>query len=210
VQSSCRKLRDRALSGYNQRIAATAAEQVTVTVSERHDSVVIVGPDPGWAESFAHAKADLQILCGARVHGIEHIGSTAVPGLAAKPVIDLLCGVATMAVADECAVVLRARGWEMPEDINRELTERRFLLRRNAQGVRTHHVHFVVYEGPLWREYVDFRDKLRGSEVLRNRYEQLKKGLAAQFHDQRSRYTASKTDFVKEVLGLDEEPKSRG
>ena len=179
-------------------------------VEKRHDSVVIVASDPTWAESFAHARADLAIVFGARVLGIEHIGSTAVPGLAAKPIIDLLCGVETMAVADECAALLRARGWEMPEDINRDLTERRFLLRRSEGGTRTHHVHFVVHEGPLWREYVDFRDKLRGSDVLRGRYEALKKGLAARFHDQRAQYTASKTDFVKEVLGLEQEPKSRG
>ncbi len=177
---------------------------------ERHDSVIIVAPDPTWPESFAHAKADLEIILGGRLRGVEHIGSTAVPGLWAKPIIDLLCGVLTMAVAEECAGILKGRGWEMPEDINHDLTERRFLLRRDADGVRTHHVHFVVHEGALWREYVDFRDKLRHSDVLRQRYQDLKKGLAQQFHDQRARYTASKTDFVKEVLGLDEEPRSRG
>jgi GrpB-like predicted nucleotidyltransferase (UPF0157 family) len=177
---------------------------------EKHDSVIIVAPDPTWAESFAHARSDLAIILGARVLGIEHIGSTAVPGLSAKPIIDLLCGVDAMPVADECAALMRARGWEMPEDINRDLVERRFLLWRNADGVRTHHVHLVVHEGPLWREYVDFRDKLRSSALLRRRYEELKKGLAERFHDQRARYTASKTDFVKEVLGLEEAPRSRG
>jgi GrpB-like predicted nucleotidyltransferase (UPF0157 family) len=179
---------------------------------DRQDSVIIVGPDPAWAETFEHAKADLEIAFGSRVLGIEHIGSTAVPGLAAKPIIDLLCGVATMPVAEECAVLLRARGWDMPDEINRGLTERRFLLRRDTSGERTHHVHLVVHQGPLWREYVDFRDKLRGSEVLRKRYEDLKRDLAEKFHDHRERYTAAKTSFVQEVLGLPEDvpPQSRG
>ena len=88
----------------------------------------------------------------------------------------------------------------------------RFVLRRDRQGVRTHHAHFVAHRGPLWAEYLLFRDRLRASPELRGRYEALKRDLADKFHDQRERYTASKTDFVKEVLGLgdDEEPRSRG
>jgi GrpB-like predicted nucleotidyltransferase (UPF0157 family) len=179
-------------------------------VSEAHDSVFIVTHDPSWAEAFEHAKADMLIALGARVLGAEHIGSTAVPGLAAKPVIDILVGVASMDEVAACVPVLVARGWQYPEDFNRELVGRRFFLKRNTDGLRTHHAHFVVHEGPLWREYVDFRDKLRGSDVLRERYANLKRDLAEKFHDQRERYTASKTDFVKEVLEIDTEPQSRG
>ncbi len=175
-----------------------------------HDSVVIVASDPTWAEAFEHAKADLQIALAARVLGIEHIGSTAVPGLAAKPVIDVLLGVASLDDVPACIPLLVARGWIYPEEFNRTLVGRRFLLRRNDDGMRTHHAHFVVYRGPLWNEYVDFRDKLRESDVLRDRYETLKRDLAAQFHDQRDKYTASKTDFVQEVLGLDQAPLSHG
>lgn len=175
-----------------------------------HDSVIIVTHDPSWAEAFEHAKADLLVALGGRVIAAEHIGSTAVPELSAKPVIDILLGVASLDDVAACTPILVARGWHYPEEMNQGLVGRRFFLKRNAEGVRTHHAHFVVHEGPLWREYVDFRDKLRGSAVLRKRYADLKRDLAAKYHDQRERYTASKTDFVKEVLGLDEEPKSRG
>lgn len=168
---------------------------------EIHDSVIIVASDPTWAEAFEHVKADLLIALGARVLGVEHIGSTAVPGLAAKPVIDVLLGVTSL---DEVAAItptLVARGWEFPEDFNLGLVGRKFFLRRNDDGVRTHHAHFVVYRGALWNDYVEFRDELRLSDHLRDRYARLKRDLAAQFHDQRERYTAAKTDFVKEVLG---------
>jgi GrpB-like predicted nucleotidyltransferase (UPF0157 family) len=168
---------------------------------EPHDSVIIVASDPTWAETFEHAKADLLIALGGRVLEIEHIGSTAVPGLAAKPVIDVLLGVPSLDDATPCTPILVARGWEFPEDFNRALVGRRFFLRRNDDGVRTHHAHFVVHRGKLWNEYVQFRDKLRASDALRDRYANLKRDLAAQFHDKRDLYTASKTDFVKEVLG---------
>jgi GrpB-like predicted nucleotidyltransferase (UPF0157 family) len=180
--------------------------------SETHDSVVIVTSDPTWAEAFEHAKADLLIALGARVLGVEHIGSTAVPGLAAKPVIDVLLGVTSLDDVAACVPILVTRGWVYPEDFNRGLVGRRFFLRRDGEGVRTHHAHFVVFRGPLWNEYVEFRDKLRAHDDLRVRYERLKRELATKFHDQRERYTASKTDFVKEVLGLpdDVEPQSHG
>jgi GrpB-like predicted nucleotidyltransferase (UPF0157 family) len=177
---------------------------------ETRDSVIIVASDPTWAEAFEMTKADLRIALGGRVLGVEHIGSTAVPGLAAKPVIDVLLGVASLDDVEDCVPIMTQRGWEYPEDFNKGLVGRRFLLRRNTDGVRTHHAHFVVFEGPLWSEYVGFRDKLRERSDLRERYEKLKKDLATKFHDQRERYTSSKTDFVKEVLELDGPPLSHG
>jgi GrpB-like predicted nucleotidyltransferase (UPF0157 family) len=167
---------------------------------EVHDSVIIVPSDPSWSVAFEHAKADLEIALGARVIAMEHIGSTAVPGLAAKPIIDVLLGVAKLEDAAACTPLLVARGWDFPDDPNKTLTERRFFLKRDANGVRTHHAHIVVHGGALWNEYVTFRDALRESDDLRDRYANLKRDLAAKFHDQRERYTASKTDFVAEVL----------
>ena len=154
---------------------------------DTHDSVIIVASDPTWAESFEHAKADLLIALGGRVLGVEHIGSTAVPGLAAKPVIDVLLGLASLDEAPACVPILVARGWVYPEEFNAALVGRRFLLKRDADGVRTHHAHFVVHRGPLADEYVGFRDKLREREDLRERYERLKRDLAAKYHDQRER-----------------------
>lgn len=179
---------------------------------EVHDSVIIVPADPSWAVSFEHARADLAIGLGARAIAMEHIGSTAVPGLAAKPIIDVLVGVAKLDDVAACVPILTARGWEWSEDFNKTLTGRRFFLKRSGDGVRTHHAHFVVYRGPLWNEYLTFRDKLKESPELRARYEHLKRDLAAKFHDHRELYTASKTDFVKEVLELPDDvaPQSHG
>jgi GrpB-like predicted nucleotidyltransferase (UPF0157 family) len=177
---------------------------------DAHDSVIIVPADPSWAVAFEHMKAELSVALGAHALAIEHIGSTAIPGLAAKPVIDLLIGVSSLDVVGPCAPIMVRRGWQYPDELNAGLVGRRFFLRRNDEGTRTHHAHFVVHDGPLWSEYIGFRDKLRASEQLRERYERLKRDLAAKFHDQRERYTASKTDFVQEVLELDTAPLSHG
>jgi len=169
---------------------------------EVHDSVIIVPADPSWPVEFEHAKADLEIALGGRALAMEHIGSTAVPGLAAKPIIDVLIGVAKLEDADPCVAILTRHGWEFPREYNETLEGRRFFLKRDAKGVRTHHAHFVVHEGALWNGYITFRDALRSSDEVRDRYEKLKRELAEKFHDQRERYTASKTDFVNEVLRM--------
>jgi GrpB-like predicted nucleotidyltransferase (UPF0157 family) len=165
------------------------------------DEVVVVAYDPAWPDRFASARARVSELLGARALGIEHIGSTSVPGLSAKPVIDVLVGCSTLEEADACVPVLIADGWDFPLDVNAKIVGRRF-LRKLESGVRTHHLHLVIHRGPLWNEYIDFRNKLRKHPELASEYEELKRGLAAKYRDQRERYTSSKTDFVARILGL--------
>lgn len=163
------------------------------------DEVIIVDADPRWAGAFAVERERLLRILEGRVVAIEHIGSTAVPGLASKPVIDLLCGFRTFDEATAAVAVLVAEGWEYPEDINARIEDRRF-LKLTKDGVRTHHAHLILHGGPLWDEYVIFRDRLRESPALRDEYEELKRTLAEKFRDQRDSYTASKASFVADVV----------
>lgn len=165
------------------------------------DEVVVVAYDASWPSKFDQAKARVCELLGARALGVEHIGSTSVPGLSAKPVIDLLVGTESLAQADDCVPLLVADGWDFPPEVNSKIEGRRF-LRKLDGGVRTHHLHVVVYRGELWNEYIHFRDKLRRHDELAHEYEELKRTLAEKYRDQRERYTSSKTDFVARVLGL--------
>lgn len=165
------------------------------------DEVVVVAYRAEWPELFSRAKASVAAVLGGHALAIEHIGSTSVPGLSAKPVIDLLVGVRSMHVADACVPLLLAAGWDFPHDVNDHLEGRRF-LRLLADGVRTHHVHLVEHGGPLFDEYIRFRDALRARPELAREYEALKRDLAAKFRDERARYTESKTDFVKRVLAM--------
>ena len=163
------------------------------------DEVIIVEADPRWGEAFAIERDRMLRVLDGSVVAIEHIGSTAVPGLASKPIIDLLCGFRTFDEATAAVPLLVAAGWEYPEDLNARIVDRRF-LKLTKDGVRTHHAHLIVHDGPLWNEYVIFRDRLRASPGLRDDYEALKRELAERLRDQRDSYTASKGTFVAGVV----------
>lgn len=163
------------------------------------DSVRIVPHDAAWTAAFEHGAAALRAILGGASLGVEHIGSTAVPGLAAKPVVDMLVGLATIAAVLAAPARLAPHGWEFPESINSRLDDRRF-GKLAPGGVRTHHVHLVVHMGDEWVRLVAFRDALRADPALARRYEALKRALAEEHGNEREKYTAAKTEFVTAVL----------
>ena len=152
--------------------------------------------DLAWPEQFEAARALIRAACGDRVLTIEHIGSTAVPGLAAKPTIDIVAGVRSVeADAPAVAEAMRPHGY-VPMDTG--MTGRLF-LHREVDGQRTHHLH-VVPEGelPEFNELL-LRDWLRGHPVDAERYGTLKKRLAAELTDG-FEYTKAKTDLIQELV----------
>ena len=179
------------LPGCVDRRAAGYAEGVS------SDAAKIVPADPSWSAKFAEGAAIVRAALGDRIRGLEHIGSTSVPGLAAKPVVDMLVGLASMDVVLAAPALLR--GWEFPDAINDKLDDRRF-GKLAPGGERTHHVHIVVFEGEEWKRLIAFRDALRADPQLARRYEAMKRDLAAKFGEQREKYTAAKTDFIRDVL----------
>ena len=109
---------------------------------------------------------------------VQHFGSTAVPGMPAKPIIDLLAGVGSMAIADSLVEPLLKSGYTTSAEFNSTLNDRRWFMRW-AEGRRTHHLHLVVLGGSEWRRRLRFRDLLRADPELAHRYALLKKELAA-------------------------------
>ena len=110
---------------------------------------------------------------------IEHIGSTAVLGLAAKPIIDMLVGVESLAAFESQAKRLAVFGYQYIPEYERALPDRRF-FKRVVNGVRTHHVHVVEKNGVYWKRYIKFRNSLRDDAWLAARYAEVKRRLAAQ------------------------------
>lgn len=163
------------------------------------DSVTLEPANPGWPRLFEEEKARLLEAFPAHFRGLEHIGSTAVPGLDAKPIIDILGGVTSLAEADALLEPLCELGWDTSPAFNSMLPDRRFLLRW-PEGVRTHHLHLVVYGSEAWHERLKFRDYLRARPDVAQRYLALKLELAERYHNDREAYTDAKTAFVKEVL----------
>jgi GrpB-like predicted nucleotidyltransferase (UPF0157 family) len=138
------------------------------------------------------------------VDGVEHVGSTAVPGLAAKPVIDLMASVRDLeAVADQARESLWADGWwYVPPELDSGASWRRFFVKPDESGQHRYaHLHVIAAGHPRWAEQLAFRDALRRDAELAGRYADLKRRLAAEHADDREAYTEAKGDFVRSVLG---------
>lgn len=148
--------------------------------------------------SDAHAADDEPI--GSMSVEIQHIGSTSVPGLCAKPVIDVLLGASTLARIEAKIGALAALGYIYVSKYERELPMRRYFV-RDAEGERPRvHLHGVVLDSPIWREHLGFRDALRADPALRDRYATLKTELAERHADDKAAYTEAKAPFIRTVI----------
>ena len=166
-------------------------------VSDDGDPIEVVAYDQRWVELFAVAERELRVGLAPFVVEIEHIGSTAVPGLAAKPVIDIQVGVRTLDDSAKIVAALESLGYEyVPED---ELPNRRY-FRRWANGRRSHQVHLVERSNTdWWYRHVRFRDLLRNHDDDRDRYAELKRKLASTHRNDRRAYTDGKSHFVRAI-----------
>jgi GrpB-like predicted nucleotidyltransferase (UPF0157 family) len=161
--------------------------------------VVIVDYNPIWVELFLKEKEKLVTAIGPFCASIEHIGSTAVPGLAAKPVIDILIGVHHLQDAPLFIPPLVELGYEYIPEHERELPERRY-LHKIVGGLHTYHLHIVEPATRFYTVQLSFRDYLRSHAETAREYAELKKLLAARFTHDRSAYTEAKSGFIQEVL----------
>ncbi|HMD93644.1 MAG TPA: GrpB family protein [Trebonia sp.] len=159
--------------------------------------------DPRWAETAVRERARLAgLLAPWLADGVEHVGSTAVPGLAAKPVIDLMASVRDADTAvREAGELLAAAGWcYVPPDLDGR-PWRRFFVKPDASGQRrAAHLHVMTSGEPRWARQLAFRDALRRDNQLARRYEALKRRLAASHADDREAYTDAKAQFIADAL----------
>jgi GrpB-like predicted nucleotidyltransferase (UPF0157 family) len=163
--------------------------------------------DPRLIELASTEKARLTLLLAPWLtDGVEHVGSTSVPGLAAKPIIDLMASVRDLdAVVDQAGAPLAADGWcyVLPE-LDSGGSWRRFFVKPDESGQHRYaHLHLIHAGHPRWAEQVAFRDALRRDDELAGRYADLKRRLATEHADEREAYTAAKGEFIRDVLGRD-------
>lgn len=159
------------------------------------DKIEIHPADPAWPKAFAEEREKLERALARRGLLFEHVGSTAVPGLAAKSTIDLMIGSADGKVDDEAVYALEKLGYGFMGDHG--VAERQ-LFRKGLPP--THHVHWTATGSAFWRDQLAFRDYLRSHPGEAIAYEELKRGMAAKYSHERERYTASKADFILAVL----------
>jgi GrpB-like predicted nucleotidyltransferase (UPF0157 family) len=165
------------------------------------DPIIVVPYDSAWPIRYWIESQLLHVALRNMSPVIEHIGSTSVPGLAAKPVIDMLVGVPSLAAVESHVDRLSSYGYAYIPEYERALPDRRF-FKRIVHGVRTHHVHVVQVNGLYWQRYLKFRDSLRGNPWLAASYAELKRRLAERFRNDRDAYTNGKSDFVEAVLAM--------
>ena len=170
-----------------------AAAQDLAACGGRDAEIEILDYDPRWPERFAAEATRLQrAVPGLELH---HVGSTAVPGLRAKPVVDMMALVTEL---EEFVEPIVAAGYQYPAAYNATLEGRRWFCRPSA-AVRTHHLHLVTVRQVLDRHLV-LRDVLRRDPGLAAEYAELKLHLAQQFASDREAYTHHKSDFINRVL----------
>jgi GrpB-like predicted nucleotidyltransferase (UPF0157 family) len=128
---------------------------------------------------------------------IEHVGSTAVPGLGAKPVIDVLIGVPILIEVERRIPALEAAGYEYVQEYEQQLPDRRY-FRKPRFGARAFHVHCVVTGSDFWIRHLAFRDYLRAHPESAAAYYELKRDLARRVSKQE--YTAAKSLFIETIL----------
>ena len=162
----------------------------------------IVSPySPAWPKLFEAIREELLLAFSPTVVAIEHIGSTSVPGLAAKPVIDVVLGAQSLAVIESRIKPLGDLGYAYVSKYEDELPMRRYFVKSAAASLRIH-VHGVEQGSRIWQEHLAFRDRLRADDDLRMRYQALKVQLAEEFADDKAAYTSAKGPFIQSILRL--------
>ena len=160
--------------------------------------IYVVPYDPAWVGLFEAERVYLEgLLAPWRAGPIEHIGSTAVVGLCAKPVIDVMVGVTSLAESEPAKQVLGDAGYQYSD--YRNDVEHWFC--KPSFAFRTHHVHLVPHGSQLWRDGLAFRDLLRSDATLAAAYAELKLDLAQRFEHDREAYTEAKGPFIARALG---------
>jgi GrpB-like predicted nucleotidyltransferase (UPF0157 family) len=159
-------------------------------------AIEIARYDPDWPEQFrAEASKLTELLAPWLAMPVEHIGSTSVPGLSAKPSLDMMAGVHDLHSAEDAIPVLTRHGYRYGQHRPATL----WFHKAPTESDLEQALHLTEPGSSLWRERLAFRDALRADPLLARRYQELKQRLAADSGDIAA-YTAGKRDFVVQVL----------
>lgn len=154
--------------------------------------------NPEWADMFEQEKKLLRETFGDRIIAIEHIGSTAIPAIPAKPIIDINVAITSLNDIGEFITKLQELGYEyIPE---RRFSDRQFFPKGPSEK-RTHHLNLVeINSATGWKNQLLFRDYLRTHPAVRDEYAALKRELAEKYADNRDEYTERKGNFVMRII----------
>ncbi|HWO16704.1 MAG TPA: GrpB family protein [Solirubrobacterales bacterium] len=169
------------------------------------DPIRVVPYDPNWPAGFEEERAALEEAIGLWITGgIHHVGSTAVPGLGAKPIIDILVGVEDLESSRACFDPLKELDYLYAPYLSDEM----HWFCKPHPSRRTHHLHLVPHESARFHDEIAFRDYLRSHPEPAAEYAKLKRDLATRFENDREAYTSAKANFIGLALARSPVPDS--
>ncbi|MCS7002493.1 MAG: GrpB family protein, partial [Dehalococcoidia bacterium] len=158
----------------------------------------VVPYDPRWRDHFVAEAAVLRDALSPHALAIAHIGSTAVPGLPAKPIIDMMVGLRSLADTPKLIQPLQTLGYRYAPEYETTMPERRYFTKAEGSGPAIH-LHVVELGSPFWERHIAFRDYLKRHPEVAAEYAALKTRLAEQHRDQRHAYTEGKSAFISAI-----------
>jgi GrpB-like predicted nucleotidyltransferase (UPF0157 family) len=161
--------------------------------------IVVVDYDPQWPVLFEQEKEEMIAALGDRILLIEHIGSTAVPGLAAKPIIDIGVGIRSLAEAQDLIPSIESLKYIYEPILEQLLPTRRFFW-KGTPAIHTYHLHLTEVDSPVLRRPIQFGDYLREHPEAAGEYGALKKKLAITCEQDIGAYVAGKTALVEWIM----------
>ncbi|MBR2467449.1 MAG: GrpB family protein [Clostridia bacterium] len=165
----------------------------------QRDEVKVVKYSKKWAKLYDQEREQIEDFLKRYEFEIEHIGSTSIPGLSAKPIIDIAIAVDNVDVMKQVAEVFRIKGYDLLEQIE---DKGEILARKGPEKRRTHYIHIVTLMSDRWIGTNLFKRYLIEHPEYIKQYAVLKKQLAKKFKHDRKSYTAAKNDFIQSVLKL--------
>ena len=163
------------------------------------DKVSLVDYCSDWPQEFEKEKKKLQKIFSGSALAIEHVGSTAIPGLSAKPILDIAVAVANEETLIKLIPVLTNAGYDVL-DLVEKCGE--ILARKGKPECRTHYIHVEVMGSTYWNNHILFRNYMLKHPETVKQYEVLKRRLATEFQEDRKKYTATKNEFIQNILKL--------
>ncbi|MDB9519367.1 GrpB family protein [Roseofilum reptotaenium CS-1145] len=159
--------------------------------------VEVVPHNPAWRQMFEIESQKITKVLAENLIAIHHIGSTAIPNIYAKPIIDLLGEVKDIAKIDQYNVQMGGLGYEAMGEFG--IPDRRYFPKHNSEGIRTHHLHFFAVGSEQVKRHLAFRDYLIAYPEIAQQYSNLKRKLAREFSDDIEGYMDGKDGLIKDI-----------
>ncbi|MBD3208477.1 MAG: GrpB family protein [Candidatus Nealsonbacteria bacterium] len=153
--------------------------------------------NPRWKKLYEQERKRIVSVIGGHILDIQHVGSTSIPGVKAKPIIDIAIGVRDLKTGRNCIKPLEELGYEYKHDAG---IKGRHFFAKGSEKNRTYYVHVEKLNGQLWKNHILFRDYLRAHKQAVREYNKIKEGLAEKYKDDRDSYSAEKNSFIEEII----------